>query len=73
MEPQLSHKDGELSLSGRAGAGLRSTAPRLEYLCNGLREAQPRLPTHSFLMRWRALNFSSRILNDQRRACREDT
>lgn len=46
---------------------------RLERLCNKLREARPGLPTHSFLMRRRALNFSSRIANDQRRVCRDDT
>ena len=46
---------------------------RLEHLCNELREARPGLPTHSFSMRRRALNFSSRIVNDQRRVCRDDT
>jgi hypothetical protein len=46
---------------------------RIEYLCNKLREARPGLPTHSFLMRRRALNFSSRMVNDQRRVCRDDT
>ena len=45
---------------------------RLEYLWNKLREARPGLPTHSFSMRRRALNFSSRIVNDQRRVCRDD-
>lgn len=30
---------------------------RLEYLCIKLREARPGLPTHSFLMRRRALTF----------------
>ena len=30
---------------------------RLEHLCNKLGEARPGLPTHSFLMRRRALNF----------------
>jgi hypothetical protein len=45
----------------------------VDYLCNKLREARPGLPTQSFLMRRRALNFSSRILNDQRRVCREDS
>jgi hypothetical protein len=46
---------------------------RLEYLCNKLREARPGLPTHLLLMRRRALNFSSRIVNDQRTVCRDDT
>jgi hypothetical protein len=46
---------------------------RLQYLCNQLRQARPGLPTHSFSMRRRVLDFSSRIVNDQRRVCREDT
>lgn len=46
---------------------------RLECLCNELREARPGLPTRIFLARRRVLNVSSRIVNDQRRVCREDT
>jgi hypothetical protein len=46
---------------------------RLECLCIKLREARPGLPTHSTSTRRRAFSFSSRIVNDQRRVCREDT
>ena len=45
---------------------------RLEYLCNMLHEARPGLPTHTLLIRRRPLIFSSRIVNDQRRVCRDD-
>jgi hypothetical protein len=41
---------------------------RLEYTCKKLREARPGLPTHPFSMRRRALYFSSRIVNHQRKS-----
>ena len=45
---------------------------RLEYIYNKLREARPGLPTHSISMRRRALYFSSRIANHQRKIYRDD-
>jgi hypothetical protein len=45
---------------------------RLDYLCNMLREARPGLPTHTLLVGRRPLILSSRIVNDQRRVCRDD-